>query len=80
MQGGKKEQKQWTQVQAKRMEPKVCHKRALEQSCSKAPMNHKKHSKKEKRMELERVESLEEPSPCNDSALQIRDGLSSLQG
>jgi hypothetical protein len=46
----------------------------------KAPTNHKKHSKKEKRMELERVESLEEPSPCNDSALQIRDGLSSLQG
>ncbi len=37
MQGGKKEQKQWTQVQAKRMEPKVCHKRALEQSCSKKP-------------------------------------------
>jgi len=61
------------------MEPKVCHKRALEQSCSKAPANYKKHSKKEKRMELERVESLEEPSPCNDSVLQNRDGLSSLQ-
>ncbi len=26
MQGGKKEQKQWTQVQAKRMEPKVSQK------------------------------------------------------
>jgi len=78
-QGGKKEQKQKTQVQAKRIEPKVCHKRALKQSCSKAPTNHKKQFKKEKRMELEKVESLEELSPCNDSAFQNRDGLSSLQ-
>jgi hypothetical protein len=38
----------------------VCHKRALEQSCSKTPNNHKKHIKKEKRMKLESMESLEE--------------------
>jgi len=79
--GGKKEQKERTQVQAKITKPKVCHKKAkLEQSCSKTPNNHKKHIKKEKRMKLERVESLEEePSLAMISAFQNRDGLSSLQ-
>jgi hypothetical protein len=60
-QRGKEGTKKKTQIQTKKKEPNVCHKRrTLEQSCSKAPTNHKKHFKK--RMELERVESLVEPS------------------
>jgi hypothetical protein len=36
-------------------------KKTLEQSCSKAPTNHKKHIKREKDGKLERVESFKKP-------------------
>jgi hypothetical protein len=50
-QGEKKEQRERTQVQAKRIKPKVHHKGALEQSCVKPlppPPNRKKHIKQRK--------------------------------
>jgi hypothetical protein len=61
--GERRNKKKRLESEQKKKELNVCYKRrTLEQSCSKAPTNHKKHLKKRKRMELERVESLEELS------------------
>lgn len=43
-----KEERKRTQVQAKRIEPKMCHKQVSKQSCFKSPTNHNKHIKKRK--------------------------------
>ncbi len=72
---GKKKKRERTQVQAKRIEPKMHHEQASKQSCFKSLTNHNKHIKKRKGCKTWKGKKLKKPLTYNDSVLQSEGGF-----
>jgi hypothetical protein len=71
-QRGEEEQKEKDiSLSEKHKNPKWVTKRQRNKLCSKAPTNCKKHIKKERETKLERIVSLEEPSPTMTTCFKI---------